>query len=107
MRFFRLLLVVCLMAGMPVGLLWAQENSELTGTVADPSGAVIPNAKVTITNRATNEVRTATSNGSGLYDFPGLHIGTWDLSVGAPGFTAYRKIGIVINVTATVREDAT
>ncbi|MGC2404124.1 MAG: carboxypeptidase regulatory-like domain-containing protein [Acidobacteriaceae bacterium] len=87
----------------PVG--WAQENAELTGTVTDPSGAVVPNAKVTATNTAIGEVRTATSNGAGLYDFAAMHIGTYTLVVEAPGFRSYNKTGIVMNVAATVRED--
>jgi hypothetical protein len=54
----------------------AQENADLRGTVSDPSGAVIPNATVSITNTATGEVKTTTSNAAGLYDFPNLNIGT-------------------------------
>jgi Carboxypeptidase regulatory-like domain len=85
----------------------AQENAELTGTVKDPSGAVIPNANVTLTNASTAEVRAGTTNAAGLYDFPALHIGTYSLRVTASGFEAYQKTGIVMNVAATVREDVT
>src|SRR5580700_9929415 len=88
------------------GTSWAQENAELTGTVKDPSGAVVPNAKVTLTNASTAEVRAGTTNAAGLYDFPALHNGTYDLKVAATGFEAYAKTGIVMDVAATVREDA-
>ncbi|MGB9030653.1 MAG: TonB-dependent receptor [Acidobacteriaceae bacterium] len=87
------------------GTSWAQENAELTGTVKDPSGAVVPNAKVTLTNASTAEVRAGTTNGAGLYDFPALHIGSYNLKVAATGFEAYAKTGIVMDVAATVRED--
>jgi hypothetical protein len=83
----------------------AQENAELTGTVKDPSGAVVANANVTLTDAATGEVRTGTTNGDGLYDFPALHIGSYNMKVTAGGFEAYVKTGIVMNVAATVRED--
>jgi hypothetical protein len=85
----------------------AQENAELTGTVKDPSGAVVPNARVTLTNASTAEVRVGTTNASGLYDFPALHNGTYSLKITASGFETYAKTGIVMDVAATVREDAT
>jgi hypothetical protein len=83
----------------------AQENADLSGAVTDPTGAVMANATVILTNSATGEVRTGITNGAGLYDFPALHIGTYSLKVTAPGFEAYEKTGIVMNVAATVRED--
>ena len=83
----------------------AQENAELTGTVKDPSGAVVPNARVTLTNASTAEVRAGTTNGAGMYDFPALHNGIYNLKVAATGFEAYAKTGITMDVAATVRED--
>ncbi|HLJ79465.1 MAG TPA: carboxypeptidase regulatory-like domain-containing protein [Acidobacteriaceae bacterium] len=83
----------------------AQENATLTGSVTDPSGAVVPNAKVTLTNSATGEIRAGTTNGAGLYEFAALHIGSYNLRVAASGFETYEKSGIVMNVAATVRED--
>jgi hypothetical protein len=83
----------------------AQENAELTGSVTDPSGAVVANAKVNLTNSATGEARSGTTNGAGLYDFPALHIGSYNLKVVASGFETYEKTGITMNVAATVREN--
>ena len=83
----------------------AQENAELTGAVTDPTGAVVPSAKITLTNSGTAEVRTGTTNAAGLYDFPALHIGKYNLKVMAVGFETYEKIGIIINVAANERED--
>lgn len=85
----------------------AQENAELMGTVSDPSGAVVPNAKITLTNSGTGEVRAGTANAAGFYDFPALHIGTYNLKVAATGFENYEKTGIIVNVAATEREDVT
>ena len=83
----------------------AQENAVLTGTVTDPTGAVVPTAAVTIINTLNSQTRTATANGAGLYQFPDLNSGTYTLKVSAAGFKVYEKTGIVMNVAATVRED--
>lgn len=85
----------------------AQESAELTGEVTDQTGAVIPGASVSVTNIGTGEIRAGTTNSAGLYSFPALHIGTYNLKVSASGFESYEKTGIVMNVAATVREDLT
>jgi hypothetical protein len=83
----------------------AQETSAITGTITDPSGAVVPNAKVTVTLQETGATQTSTTNGAGLYEIPGLAVGHYVLKVSAPGFTTYQKTGIVVNVAQTLRED--
>ena len=84
----------------------AQENAELKGTVTDPSGAVIPGATITLVNVATGESRVSTSNGAGLYDFAGLNHGTYTLKVSAKGFSPFETTGIIMNVAATVQQNA-
>ncbi|MGA3017531.1 MAG: carboxypeptidase-like regulatory domain-containing protein [Bryobacteraceae bacterium] len=64
-------------------------NAVLTGTVTDPSGAVIAKADVTITQIGTEEKRTATTNGSGQFTVPSLSPSTYRLTVAAPGFKTY------------------
>jgi hypothetical protein len=96
-----------LVASLCVASARAQENAEIKGTVADPSGAVVPNATITITNTATGEKRTTTSNGAGLYDFPNLAHGNYDLKADAKGFNAAQINAIVVNVAATVPENVT
>ena len=97
---------IMLFGVMACGAAWAQETSTINGTVTDPSGAVIPNAKVTISNQETGNAQTTTTNSSGIYDMPGLSVGHYDLSVSAPGFTTYKKSGIVVDIAQTYREDA-
>src|SRR5438874_7693355 len=58
----------------------------ITGTVIDPSGAAVPNVKVTALNTATNIANTTQTNDSGLYNFPFLPIGTYTLTVEGAGF---------------------
>ncbi len=78
----------------------------MSGSVTDPTGAVVPNASVTIINTATGEMRSTVSNGAGLYDFSGLNHGTYTLKVAAQGFKQYQKTNLVLNVAATVSENA-
>ena len=107
MKVVKCALSVVLMTFLGVASARAQENAELKGAVTDPTGAVVPNATITITNTATGEKRTATSNGAGLYDFPNLHIGTYNLQAEARGFSAAQINAIVMNVASTVSENVT
>jgi len=86
---------------------WAQENATVTGTVTDPTGAVVPNVSVILTNPATSQSRTTVSNSSGLYLFPSLGIGNYNLTATAPGFEKYAKTDIVLNVDQTLQENIT
>ena len=66
--------------------LHAQFGASLSGTVTDPSGAVIPNATVTLTNPATLEQKTATTSGAGFFSFNELAPGHYSVKVTANGF---------------------
>jgi hypothetical protein len=79
----------------------AQVTATLTGTVQDSTGGVIPNAKVTLTNEDTKEGRTETTNGAGLYAFPSLVPGIYDIKASAKGFEAKIVTGIVLNAGDT------
>jgi hypothetical protein len=68
----------------------------LVGTVADPSGAVVPNANITITNTATGTTRTTTSQENGSYRFDAIDPGTYNLEITATGFTTVRSENIVV-----------
>ncbi len=107
MNVVRRALGVVLLTFLYVASASAQENAELKGTVTDPTGAVIPNATITIINTATGETRTATSNGAGLYDFANLQHGTYNLKAEAKGFNVAATNGIVMNVAATIAQNVT
>jgi hypothetical protein len=79
----------------------AQEiTGTILGTVKDPSGAVIPNATVTVLNTDKNVViRTVTSNTEGEYNAPLLPIGHYTLTVSAPGFKKTLQKDITLNVS--------
>ena len=109
-RIRRLFPLVCaLLLLSPIffcGNIWAQATSSITGTVTDPSGAVIPNAKVTVTQEETKTPQSTVSNADGLYEIPGLSVGHYTLNVTASGFQTFQKTGIVVNTGQIVREDA-
>ncbi len=76
-----LLLSVCLTFNA-----FAQVNSaSVTGLVTDTAGAVVPNASVTLKNKATNVETTATADSSGYYTFASLPVGTYAVTVERPG----------------------
>jgi hypothetical protein len=86
---------------------FAQAGSgELAGEVTDSSKAVIAHASVKLTNNATGQVREATTTSAGYYRFPSLTIvGTYTLSVTAPGFEAFKATNIVLTVGTTTAQD--
>lgn len=77
-------------------------NASVQGTITDATGAVIPNATVTITDNATHVKHTATSESSGLYTFPNIPIGTYTLTVSESGFQAYEQTHIVLEVGSSI-----
>src|SRR6202451_585969 len=83
----------------------AQNGGEITGTVTDPTGALVPNVDVKITSVETGNSRATKTNGAGIFDFPGLDNGDYNLAASSTGFQAYRKDGIVLNIAETLRED--
>ncbi len=72
-------------------------SSSLSGTVQDSAGAVIPNAKVTLTGQENGFVRTVATNHDGFFSFPDLTPATFTLAVEAPGFKVYKQTAISIN----------
>src|SRR5271155_2247408 len=61
-------------------------TGNINGTVTDPSGAVIPGAKVTATNTETNVQTPTTSNNDGIYNIRFLQVGQYTVTVAAQGF---------------------
>jgi hypothetical protein len=86
----------------------AQITGTITGTVYDNTGAVIPGANVTITEQATQSVRTTVSDSAGYFAFPSLAPGTYTVKVAAKGFKSFEQPGIMLqasdkrNVNATL-----
>jgi hypothetical protein len=82
-------------------------TGNIQGTVSDASGAVVANATVTATDTSTQVNHVTKSDKAGVYLIPGLPIGTYNLSVTAPGFETYVQTGIVLEVGSSIAVSAT
>lgn len=80
--FFLILLAVLL----PIGAIAQSDLSSISGTITDPSGALVENAAVTLTSESTGATRKTTTNRSGFYTIPGIAPGKYTISVDAQGF---------------------
>jgi hypothetical protein len=77
----------------------------LVGTIRDQSGAAVAGASISATNTATNIETSATSNGSGDYEIPSLHVGTYTISAKAPNYAEAVAQNISIAVGSRQRID--
>lgn len=80
----------------------------ISGTISDPSGAVVPNATVTITNESTGAARNVTANEQGDYAFRDVLPGPYTVSVEPTGnFAKFTQNGIQVQVNLAIRVDVT
>ncbi len=102
------LVIACLLILAVCGLAFSQTTfATITGTVTDASGAVVPQANVTVTNLETNITTTATSNEAGVYSAAQLREGNYSLKAEAPGFAAFVTQGITLTARDIRRVDVT
>jgi hypothetical protein len=80
--------------------LWAQavSTAQISGTIKDQTGALLPGAEVAVTQTETEAKRTAVSDEAGSYILANLPIGPYRLEVTLPGFRTYVQNGIVLQV---------
>src|SRR5580658_7772054 len=71
---------LCLFSWLPLSA-WGSVGGSISGTVTDPSGAVVPKATVTATNTDTGIKQSVASDEKGFYSFPSLPVGHYDLEV--------------------------
>lgn len=81
------------------GLLAQEFRSTLTGTVTDPSGAVIPNVTVEATNNSTQQKYTTTTTGKGVYFIPYVLPGTYKVTASANGFTTQEQDNVLLQAS--------
>jgi Carboxypeptidase regulatory-like domain len=80
----------------------AVSTGTLSGTVRDPSGAIVPRAAITILSQTTGIKQASTTNESGIYTFPALQVGSYDITIVAPGFKATVLNGVNVGVGQVV-----
>jgi hypothetical protein len=84
-----------------IGSTVAQAQSSaatLTGTVFDKTGAVIPHAKILVTDEASGVERSTTSDDSGFFSLVGVPVAVYDVQVSATGFSALQRKGIAVHI---------
>jgi hypothetical protein len=79
---------------------WGQSTAQVSGSVRDQSGAVLPGVEVTAMQTATGLSRSVVSNETGSYIIPNLPIGPYRLEASLPGFRKFVQTGIVLQVNA-------
>ncbi len=87
------------------GLASAAITGSISGVVKDPSGAVIPGAQVSALDTQTGIRSVVKADAAGLYNFPALPIGAYDIEVRQSGFRSFRETGLVVNANSALRVD--
>jgi hypothetical protein len=103
-RFWRLTLASILLLNTIT--LWAATGGSISGTVTDQTGAVVPNATLELINTGQHSTYRVKSDRQGLYSFPNLAVGHYDLTITASGFTTQRKTNLTVDTDSAVRVDA-
>jgi len=101
----RLGFFLMLLSALSMGAFAQIQNGQFTGTITDPSGAAIANAKVTVTNVGTNLSVTATTNATGSYVAKELPVGTYRITAEAQGFKTTTNNDLVLNAGTIQRVD--
>jgi len=97
-------IVVCLL--LTAGIVFAQnDRGTITGTVADPAGAVVANAAIEARHVETGALYQAASTETGNYTLAQLPAGQYEVSVTVPGFKKYVRQGLTVQVAQTLRID--
>src|SRR3954452_4889749 len=101
-RVLRVLVVALMVSGL-AALLQAQvDTGSITGTITDPSGAVVSGAKVTLVNQGTTAALTTTTTSDGVYEFAPVRVGPYKLDAPSQGFQAMTQTGDVLTLRSNV-----
>src|SRR5437867_2006161 len=92
---------VLILCALMSGIAWGQATAQISGTVRDQSGAVLPGVEITATQTETGAARSAISNETGSYALPNLAVGPYKLEAALPGFRTFVQTGLVLQVNAS------
>src|SRR5215208_5048353 len=81
-------------------------TGSITGTVTDPSGAVVPTAKITVTSEREGTSRDVVTNSAGVFSVPNLTIGPYSVRVVAPGFAQFETSHLMLTSNQVLNVDA-
>jgi hypothetical protein len=99
----RLIIVSLALTALP---LRAATGGSISGAITDKSGAVVSAAILKLVNTAQQTAYQAVSDKQGLYVFPNLSVGHYDLTIAATGFSSQRKTNLVVDTDSAIRVDA-
>src|SRR5437016_7629431 len=85
--------------------LWAGTTGSISGTIKDPTGALVAGAMVTAINLAQGVQTRSVTDGNGQYTIPSLPVGRYDLQIEAQGFRSEKRTGLVIDADSALRAD--
>lgn len=105
-----LFVLVLVLAGSGFPAIWAQNaisNGAISGRVTDPTRSVVVGATVTCTKVDTGVQLTAKTNEAGIYSFPALSVGSYNLTFSHPGFKTTEIKDAIVQVGQTTAQDAT
>jgi hypothetical protein len=103
---FKHMLLALMGMQLIAGSAWAQvSRGMITGTVTDPSGAVVPGVAIKVTNTATGVTNNVITNSTGNYTAPLLPTGTYSVTAEKTGFRRYIQSNVIVPVGETVRVD--
>src|SRR6266581_1017792 len=94
------IVIACVFSVLGCDFAWAQATAQISGTVRDPSAAVLPGVELTATQTETGLVRKTISNETGSYVLPNLALGPYRLEAALPGFRTFVQQGIVLQVNS-------
>lgn len=101
-RFLLGTLVLYVALFQPTGISGQSTFGSITGTVTDPSGALIPRAAVAVTSESRGTVRHVTTGPSGVFNVPDLEVGAYRVSVAVAGFATYEQAGVNLNANQVI-----
>ena len=101
----RLTAFVSVLLGFAGTLALGSVNGRISGTVKDPAGAVVPEAAVTAINMETGARQTIPTDPQGVYSFPSLPVGHYDLEIRKQGFKEHQETGLTLDVNTALRVD--
>jgi hypothetical protein len=90
-----------------VSVVRAEVGGKITGVVKDQTGSVIAGANVVVTNAQTGVKLTATTDQDGVFTFPVLSVGQYQIDVSADAFKPYRKTGLLMDINSALVVDVT
>jgi hypothetical protein len=105
-RLSALLLCLSVVLFAPTTRAQTTGSGSIQGTVTDPSGALIPNASVKLVESSTEVTLTTKTSSGGDYAFPNINVGTYTVTVTAPGFETYSSTGNVLEVGSSIAINA-